>query len=284
MDKIGFYLFSKKHGKKNIGSSRIRGHWLIDKWEGAEELQYATKYDVIIYQKVYETQLARTVKEDSDTIQILDLCDPDWLTNQPIVEMIEEVDAVTCSSKGLYDFLKGVTDKPVKLIEDRVNIDEIPPPKEHKGKAKMAVWFGYSHNDSVIHPVLHHLHKAGLRLRIVSNSAYMPQNDKFIDTVDWVMWENSKQADKAIQEADFAVLPASNDPKFRYKSPNKTYHCWALGLPVAHNLPQLQKYILGEEREKESKKRLKQVKEELTTETSVTEYKELIDEVKSRVR
>jgi len=279
--KIAFYLFEKKHAQKDTGSSRIRGHWLIDKWKDAEEMIYGKKYDVIIYQKVYETQLARTVKKDSNTIQILDLCDPDWLDNVPVKEMINEVDAVTCSSKGLYNFLKSITDKPVKLIRDRVNLDTLPKPKVHKGRAKMAVWFGNSSNDYVINPILLHLYRNNIKLKIISNAAYMPQNDTFIDTIKWVKWETPQQADKEIQEADFAILPAGNSPKFMYKSQNKTYQSWALGLPVAKNLEQLKQFIDEEARVKESKKRLEQVKNELTTEHSVQEYKDLIKELKN---
>lgn len=276
----GFFLFERRHGRKNIGSSRIRGHWLIDKWDEAEEMIYSKPYKTIIYQKVYEPSIAKQVKEDSDTIQILDMCDPDWLEYQPVVEMIQEVDAITCSSKGLYDFLTGITNKPVKLIPDRVNLDVLPEPKEHTDKpAKMAGWFGYSHNDYVLEQVLEPLKREGLKLKVVSDSIYQPRRDKYLDMIDWVKWEDQKQADKAIQEADFVVMPAGSSPKYIYKSQNKTYQSWALGLPVAKNVPELKRWIDPKERKQEADKRYKQVKKELTVDKSVEEFKELINEI-----
>jgi hypothetical protein len=278
--KVGFYLFERRHGRKNIGSSRIRGHWLIDKWDEAEEMIYSKLYDVLIYQKVYEPSIAKKINEDSDTLQILDMCDPDWLEYQPVVEMIQEVDAVTCSSKGLFDFLTGITNKPVKLIPDRVNLDVLPERKKHTDeKATRVGWFGYSHNDYVLEQVLEPLQREGLKLKVVSDAIYQPRRDKYLDMVEWVKWENQKQADKAIQECDFVVMPSGNSPRFVYKSQNKTYQSWALGLPVAKNVPELKRFIDPKERKKEADKRYKQVEKELTVEKSVEDFKELIGKV-----
>jgi len=276
MSKIAFFLFERRHGRKNIGSSRIRGHWLIDKWDEAEEMVYGKKYDAIIYQKVYEPSIAKKWKEETDTFQILDLCDPDWLDYHPVVETIQEMDYVTCSSKGLETALKDMTDKPVKYIPDRVNMDKIVMRKQHTGKAKKAGWFGYSHNSYVLEQTLEPLHKEGLELKVISDAMYQPRNSKYDDMVEWVKWEDAQQADQELLECDFTVLPAGTNPRFMYKSENKTFHSWALGLPVAKTVEEVRRFVGEKERKKEADKRYKQVLDNLTVEESIKEFKEII--------
>jgi len=75
--KGGILLFEKWHGKENIGSSRIRGHWLVKYWSEVEprdmELELfkqGAKYDFVIFQKVYWLDFVK----EFNGIKILDLC------------------------------------------------------------------------------------------------------------------------------------------------------------------------------------------------------------------
>lgn len=148
--KVRFLTFEQYHGKQNIGSTQIRVHNLIKNWDDAELYKYGEQFDVMVFQKVY-MQADFKLHEHLDCIKILDICDPDWLDKQAIVETIENVDAVTCSSETLTEFVKQLTDKPVWFIPDRFDIADIPEkPKMHKGKAKKIIWFGYKQNAELL--------------------------------------------------------------------------------------------------------------------------------------
>ena len=73
--KTAFYTFEKFHNRKlgSIGSSRIRARWVWEAWPEAEEYQIGKYYDVMIFQKVYQIEYAKSLKG----IKILDIADPD---------------------------------------------------------------------------------------------------------------------------------------------------------------------------------------------------------------
>lgn len=272
MSKVGFYLFSRKHGLSETGSSRIRGKWLIDKWNEAEDLVWSKKYDTIIYQKVYQHDMAK--QWEGKAIQILDVCDPDWLSRAPLVKMIQHVNAVTVSSRQLKKFIEPLTVKPVEYIPD--GVIKRGKRKKHTGKAKSAVWFGYAHNDIVLDQTLHYIKQLGLKLVTISNKTYEPKIE--VDH-QWVEWESPEQCDKELQKHDIALLPDYDHPKYIYKSRNKTYQAWSLGLPVANSPDELEQYMDGEQREKESKSKYKLVGDKYMTKHSVDKFKKLIKEL-----
>ena len=108
--KIGICTFAKYHGRKGIGSSRIRGEWLTNHWEEAEIYKQGGKYDVLIFQKVYWTALAKAFKG----VKIFDLCDPDFLHwAYRTVEMLENVDIVTTSTPVLAKQLVNLQTNPL---------------------------------------------------------------------------------------------------------------------------------------------------------------------------
>ena len=93
--KIGILTFEQFHGRKNLGSSRIRGHWIIDNWQEAELFKQGQIYNIVIYQKAYFLEHAKVFKG----LKILDLCDPDWLHwAYKVKEMIEYCDGITTST------------------------------------------------------------------------------------------------------------------------------------------------------------------------------------------
>ena len=95
--KIGIYTFEQFESRQrnSVGSSRIRGQWLVNHWPEAELFKIAKKYDIVIYQKAYFLEHAKLF----DGIKILDMCDPDWLEHKPVKQMIDLCDAVTTSSE-----------------------------------------------------------------------------------------------------------------------------------------------------------------------------------------
>lgn len=268
--KVGFVLFSKYHQKKDIGSSRIRGEYLINNMPEAEEYIQGKKYDVIVFQKTYWKEMIK----EFEGIKILDLCDPDWHeTGQEIVQMLNNVDAITCSTEALKNEIEQFSNTPVFFIPDRIDLKTLPKPKEHKiKKAKTCVWFGYSGNIEALEVALHKIKKEGLKLKVITDGSYNAQG------VECIKWE-IKTAYKEIQKADFAIFPEYTSGRYLYKSNNKTVLAWALGLPVAKNADDLERFIYPAERIKEVKRRKKEVKEKYDCKQSVFDLRKIIEDI-----
>ena len=127
--KGGILTFEQFRGTKNLGSSRIRGEWVIDKWPEVEPFVQGRKYEFCIYQKAYFVDHAKAFTGK----KIFDICDPNFLNwGYRTVEMIEECDAVTTSTEALAEQMRRFTDKPVFCVPDRINLDEIKKKKYHK--------------------------------------------------------------------------------------------------------------------------------------------------------
>lgn len=265
--KIGILLFERRHGKKAIGSSRIRGHWLIKYWPEAESFCQGQKYDAVIFQKVFLFDYWKHY----DGIKILDLCDPDWLSGEPITRGLKDIDAITTSTEELAKTVRKMTDKPVVYIPDRVDLKAYSTVKEHKEKAKSVVWFGYSHNIEPLNMALPFMKRYNLNLTVVSDKPFLQADNNIAFRQDRLPEELLKH--------DMAVFPEFKEKRFRFKSNNRTIQCWALGLPVATTPDELTKFLSPEERNKEGKKRRKEVEEKYDVKLSVKEMKDLICDI-----
>ena len=279
--KIGFLLYENIIGNKNAASSRIRGKWLIKYWPEAEEFVYGRKYEVVIYQKCYPVDHAKLFKG----IKILDLADPDHTIREPIIEMMRYCDAMTVSSEALRDFYQTMIDKPVVFIDDRQDLEYLKEKKQHKGRAKEVVWYGYSHNSHVLKAVLPSLERLKLGLSIISDSmttvtAYSKERREKRVKERWIKW-NLDKVNREIIKSDIVIMPSSMKPNDRFKSLNKTTNAWALGMPVANTADDLEKFLSEEARKKEAEKNLKIVKEKFDVRISVQEMKDLINKLKN---
>jgi len=274
---IKVITFEKKHGRRHgsIGSSIIRGQWIVNHWPEAELWTEGAKSDVMIFQKVYWPEMMKAYPG----IKILDLCDPDWLTGElELVKISKLVDAITCSSKGLYDYVNKIVECPVRFIPDRLDLDFFDIKKEHSGKLQKVAWFGYGHNAKTVLPaVLPSLARIGVGLVVISNEDYF--NDGGAYEVEIINkrfnWDTLKydliNADIVINPQPFAI-----NTRFKYKSDNKTWIANALGLPVADTLDDLEKMVDPDERIKVAEDKLKFIKENCDVKQSVKEFKDLI--------
>lgn len=274
------------HNKRNTGSTNIRVRNLLKYWPEADIYKYGEKPDVLIFQKVYVTDSKQGLYQFPITykggLKILDLCDPDWLVhNNWLKATVDGVDAVTASSQAIVDFVKQITDKPVKLIKDRFIVDDFPAPKVHKGKAKDVVWFGYMHNAAVLRGLVFHCLKRKLRLTVIADAD--PQvwqvvgDESFKPYYQFIPYDEN--AYTKIQAADICALPKGGRPQDRFKSDNKTTIARLLGLPVAQTPEDLDKFLDASEREKEKNKWYDKTHQEYDVRNSVKEYKDLIDEI-----
>lgn len=278
--KTGILTFEQFQGKKDIGSSRIRGHWIVQHWKEAgldigecELFKYGEKYDAVIFQKAYFVEYAKKF----NGVKIFDICDPDWLHwSFRFKEMIEACDAVTCSSKELCTSISKFTKKPVYFVPDRVDLSLVPPPKIHVGPTRNAVWYGYSHNFAILDSTIPALAKHGLGLIVVSDDVYMPSQQNKVEVTN-LPWSPFYMRD--IQKGDVVINPRHEKGKWKYKSDNKTSLAWALGMPVAHNGEQLDALMTEEARVKQSTEKLALIKAEYDILHSVTDYKDIITEI-----
>ncbi len=276
--KIGIITFEKYEGRSNIGSSKIRAQWLINHWPEAEIFVQGQKYNVVIYQKAYWVDHAKNF----DGVKILDICDPDFLHwGYRTKEMIEVVDAITCSSEELVNTYKAFTDKPVWFVPDRVDLDLHKEKKEHKGNLKKVLWYGYYTNFCLLAPTLDFLIKKNLDLIVVSNKPFIPQSN-FIGKI---YLENIRWKDETLNsdllKCDVVLNPRQTNGKWKYKSTNKTVIAWSLGLPVATTGTELLSFLTEESRKTEAEKRIQEVKDKYDICLSVKQYQDLIEKIKT---
>lgn len=267
----GIITYEQWHNKQ-AGSSKIRGKYLAKYWDEAELFKSGRKYDTVIYQKVYWIDHAKQFKG----LKILDICDPDWLAHEPVAEMMQYVDAVTCPTENMANFMKQFG-KPVRIIQDRHDLDEFKENKQARKDCKMALWFGYSHNFHTMKNVGCHLARLGLSLKIVSNSFIQYDEEckeKFIKYSDDPVKNNWE-----FLEADLAILPKSVRLQDRFKSNNRKTTCWLIGLPVAETLEELEKLMYYEYRKKEGIEKRIYARENYDVKLSVEEFKQFIKEL-----
>uniref|UniRef100_A0A6M3MCY7 Glycosyltransferase n=1 Tax=viral metagenome TaxID=1070528 RepID=A0A6M3MCY7_9ZZZZ len=269
----GILLFEKWHGKYNIGSSRIRGHWLAKYWPEAEIFRQGAKYDAVIFQKCYWPSYA----SEFGGVKILDLCDPDWLAGVEVKAMVDNCDAVTTSTEELKRQVEQFTDSPVVFIPDRHDLDFAGgKTKVHEGKAKRVCWFGYSHNLNVLDIAINTIRRNDLKLTVIHN--LRPFYAKADKNVEW----KEDTVNEDILKCDFVVLPEDMRPLGKYKSNNKAITAWALGMPVAKTPEDVERFLDPEERRKEAELRLKEVREKWDVRISVGEFRDLIERIKKQ--
>lgn len=255
--------------ENSVGSSRIRGNWVQKYCKDIVPFKNGGRYDAVIYQKAYW----KTHMEEFKGIKIFDLCDADWLDGRPIREVLQLCDAFTVTTKPLQKYLKQMTDKPVIIIPDRIDPEAHVPVKEvHAGSLRTVVWFGYSSNQVVLDQVANYLQGKGIQLVVISDRKYRDAdiNIKY----------NYESINQDLIAYDAAILPPyTKNIKFTYKSNNKTLTCWALKLPVIHEIPDLERFNDPEERKKEAEDRYKEVIENYHVRDSGPEYVKLIESI-----
>lgn len=282
MTKVGFFLFETFHARQGVGSSRLRGHNLIKYWPEAEQFKYAQKYDAIIFQKVYMTQDYKFHKLYKG-IKIMDICDPDWVDGVAVRETLDNVDGITVPTEALKEFLSQMTDKPIKVIPDRHDIEPIPSLKTHTGQAKSAVWFGYRHNADLLKFAVSALETRGLKLTIISNedpSAWRWANDPETYRKDYDFKKYTEDTVfSELTKHDFCIMPPGTRPQDRFKSNNKTTKAWLAGLPVVTDADSLENALNPDWRNEEAKRNYDSAIIEYDVKKSVEEMKKFIKEI-----
>lgn len=279
---IRFFTYSQFHNKRPpVGSDFIRVRQLFKHWPEAGLYKYGENPDVLIFQKVYPSADYK-FPIHFENIKILDICDPDWLQGATIKEAVDAMDAITVPTQPLKDFLVQLTDKPIVVIPDRFELDDVPKkPKLHSGDAKIVTWFGYSHNAELMRPALGLLKELGLKLRIIANDdpmLHQYQNSIPMDNYTFVKY-NEETFYTELRKADFAILPGGFRPEDKYKSNNKTVKAILGGLPVATDKEEVLEFMDGAKRHKWIQDNYATIKSEYDVRKSVEQYKALIKQI-----
>ncbi len=263
----------------SVGSSRIRGRWLLKYWPEAELYRMGIKYDVLIFQKVYWESMMKQF----EGIKILDLCDPDWLEGRSVMEYANLCDAVTTSTEALAAYIRQFVKVPVQCIPDRLELSEFPyRPSKFTGKLRRVVWFGYHQNFDYLHNSIPLLIDYGIELTVIADTPYVVPGGLRGAKVTNLQYKQSTLYEE-LQRADALFLPnpatMAIDMKGRYKSNNKVIQGWALGIPVITEPDDVDRLNDPEERRKEVEKRYEEVKRLYDVRLSVDEYVKLIGQL-----
>lgn len=282
MSSVRYLTYSMFHNKDPVvGSTFIRVNQLLKYWPQAKLYKYGENPDAMIFQKVY-TSYDYKWPQHFEGIKILDICDPDWMENMDVADTARAMDAITCPTEAMANFMRQLTTAPVYVVPDRWDIDPkvLNPPKQHRMKAETVVWFGYSHNADILKPAIRTLNELGLKLLIISNDDPLLHRFDSRDPKDYYTYKKYSQdtIDELLHEADFALLPSDYRPQGRFKSNNKTTKAILAGLPVATDGDELRLYINAEARSDYMRKNYATIKEEYDVRKSVNQMKEIIAE------
>ena len=264
-----------------VASTDIRVEPVIQCNADFEKFIHGKKYDNLIFQQTFWKDMAMLF----DGPKIVDLCDPDWLKYAvDVVELGQYIDAFTCSSATLRDLVQSYfPEKIVEHVPDRFDFSQFPAPKVlHHGKAKKAVWFGYTHNAHELLPQLAPAIKEfDLELLIVANAPYSQDDEVSALNPGFIKYEHYSSREY-IAKADIVLNPRSNRAYFRYKSNNKSVIAWKLGVPVAVTCDDIARLMNPDERNSEVSIMQPSVEKEYDIEKSVKQYRSIIDKIENR--
>lgn len=188
-------------------------------------------YDVVIFHKTYEYELAKKLKENGNIV-IVDMSDPDYLLeysglNRSALCMMTmtQADGIVGNTQKLVSDLKE--QKFTKLIPDRLDLSEYEPKKNQREDIKDIVYYGHADN----HSRLDKYNFNKYNLTIVSNKQY--EKSKYYRFVQWI--PNTKLINQVIKESD-AIFIGEDDKFSEYRSDNRTQTAIALGMRYTYNL------------------------------------------------
>lgn len=277
---VRFLTYSMFHNKDPVvGSTFIRVNQLMKYWPEAALYRYGENPDALIFQKVYAAYDYK-FPINFEGVKILDICDPDWLEGLNVAETARAMDAITCPSETMAEFMRQLTDAPVYVVPDRWDLANLKAPKDHHDRAKTVVWFGYSHNAETLKPALRTINELGLNLMIISNDDPIIHRFDVRDPKEYYSFHKFKQdeLDGLLRKADFAILPGDYRPIGRFKSNNKTTKAILAGLPVAVDGDKLRAFVEPEARSKYMLEHYATIKSEYDVRKSVEQMKDIIAE------
>ena len=229
MTSVRFLTLEHVNPRHRYGSTRLRVHNLLRYWPEAGLWRRGDRPDVLVLQRVYR-------RFPRAPLTILDISDPDWDADWRVMDAVRQVDAVTCPTPGLAEFLRDQA-RQVLVIPDRHDVAALPAPREHHGRARRVVWFGWHHNAGPLSQLVPAVERIGLDLTVVSDRdpradrwAIQPQEFRrryFYRSFHW------SSIHKILGGHDICLVPRSGVPSDEFKSDNRETLSLLCGVPTA---------------------------------------------------
>ena len=297
-----------KEKKGYLASSRIRGHWLAKHWPECDDHfypenfpQYAgdffkpenqfailKDYSVVIFNKTYEWRLAEKLKENGQAV-IVDFCDPDFLLSHSSEQRVKDclktlryADLAVVNGEAIKQELKKFYKGPIEIVPDRIDFEFYQPRKEvHREDLRKVVWYGYSENLRVLEPYLKDILDRGIEVMIISDKFF--ENFFLADCkydpsemITFKVWEPASYC-QHIVSCDAVFIGRDTDPYLsKFKSPNRAMAGYALGMPVAYDIADLEKLKSPQARYEDAEKNYRLVREKLDISHSVKQYRDIV--------
>lgn len=273
----------------SVGSSRIRGAWVLKHWKDAEEWHVGRNYEAVIFQKAFWPQYILGDEEAGyhgfSGIKIFDECDPSWL-EQDAFRYYAACDAVTTSTEALAEYIrKLLPHKIVECVPDRVDLAEHALQKtEHAESIQHIAWFGYSHNFHYLEQTFSVLNDLHMSLDVYSDTGLAASSSYPHMKMTWHKYHYPTLHSELIKY-DAVLMPAERgktDFRGRFKSNNKSVTCWALGIPVITVPEDFKRLASRDKRIEETILNRKLVEQEYDVQLSVAQYETLIERIMSQ--
>lgn len=219
--RVGFVLKENFKGRyQQVGSSRIRGHWIMKHWPGAEEYdkRNETKYDAIIFQKVSWPRVVRRF----EGVKVYDICD---IKPKIDKEMGEWCDVFVAPNHFL---LERFQPKPCYVIRDGHDPDfyKVEGRVKIRDKVEWVSWFGYHTGFPLLNTMIPMVRRLGLKLKVISDQNH-PDADESVKYDDSTINRELLSTEVVLDPRDYETW--KNPPEVSHK----TGHAMKLGLPVA---------------------------------------------------
>lgn len=246
------------------------------------DIQDISQYDVVIFQKAYLKEKAQGLLKKA-RIKIFDICGAEWLDDRKdkFWQMVKDCDICICSSEKLAEEVKK-RNKNTFYIPDRIDLRHNWQKKVHKNiENPLLVWHGISLNfERVTKTLLPYIIKKKYPLKVIGDKIEIkPQRyNDFKGITKRVEWSFDTVNEELI-EGDIGINPTLDEGMHHYATYNKTYKMWALGLPVAHTIAELERFMDVKERIKESQKCLQEVREKWDVRISGKEWKTILNSI-----
>lgn len=243
--KIGVLTRDRYDGRPGtLGSSLIRGDWLVKcQPETFEYLDWAD-YSAVIFQKTFDLVRMEIYRKTGAFI-ILDLVDPEWKDDRTgmtleLMDCVEGADAITVPTQVLADQIKmafGSLVRNVTVIPDRTWLPYFDGLKKKiPDDFKKVGWFGYPENFPVLEQMAEELEELDLRLVVFSSQPHLWAYKN-------IKYNRATISQDLIDNCDVIINPRLNTSFFSHKSDSKSQWAAACGLPVAHTPEELRSFV-----------------------------------------
>jgi hypothetical protein len=251
------------------------------------------EYDVIIFQKAFITDVPHNMAESFKGLKIMDVANPEWEfgdeRNKQFFRMLEKMDCCVVASEAFKHFLTRFVSIPYFIIPDREDLTKFTLRKQHAYiENPLYVWHGRSKAFiRVLKTFMPTIKKKKYRLKIIGDRvndghSHHEKRYGYFDHIEKVvLWKKDTEYAELI-EGDIGINPPWLVDYHKWATHAKSLKMWALGLPVATTLDELEKFRDLDERIKEAEYRLQWMKENYDVKLSKGDWENVLTSMLGR--